>query len=104
MLLRAGATGHEMRDVVTKTALRDGATKHLFKIEPESLEQLRHIKLNGRHVVDGGRTAAAVLRFESIVFDRSRPFSASSGAMRVNVGDAGFRRHGIRDGKPDAVS
>jgi hypothetical protein len=68
-----------MRDVMTQTAFLDGATKHLFKIEPESLEQRRHFVLNAHHGGDWGVTATAVLGSESKGLRRSRPVTASSG-------------------------
>jgi hypothetical protein len=70
-----------MRDFMTKTAFLDGATKHLFKIEPESLEQRRHFVLNAHHVGDWGVTATAVLGSESKGLHRSPPVNRVVGPM-----------------------
>jgi hypothetical protein len=66
-----------MRNFVTKTAFLDGATQHLFKIKPESLEQLRHFTLNVHDV--SALIAAAVLSGASKALHWFRPLSDSSG-------------------------
>jgi len=66
-----------MSDFVNNAPL-DGATKNLFEIEFETLEQLRHLILDVRHVGDSTLTAMAVLLGESNALHWSRPVSALS--------------------------